>query len=95
MDANTTGCRWVAPVRAALTTVAAALTIFALTLVLKKVDAAVPQARDAVLGLLGLALVLTVGAIDANESQDTAPDTLTAGRTLWHEHEGSFRGMIG
>jgi hypothetical protein len=95
MNAQMTGCRWVAPVRAALTTVAAALTVFALTLVLKKVDAAVPQARDVVLGLLGLALVLTAGAIDANESQDTAPDTGHAERTQWHEYEGSFRGMVG
>ena len=95
MDANTMGCRWVAPVRAALVTVAAAMTVFALTLVLKKVDVAVPQARDVVLGLLGLALVLTAGVIDANESQDTAPDTIPAERTRWHEYEGSFRGMIG
>lgn len=95
MDTNMAGCRWVAAVRAALTAAAAALTVFGLTLVLRKVDVAVPQSRDVVLGLLGLALVLTAGAIDANESQDTAPDTVPTERTHWHEYEGSFRGMVG
>jgi uncharacterized membrane protein YidH (DUF202 family) len=96
-NANTMGSRWLAPVRAALTTVAAGLTVFALTLVLKKVDVAVPQTRDVVLALLGLALVLAAGAIDANGSQeaaDTAPDPVLAEPTPWHEYEGSFRGMV-
>ena len=91
-DTNLTGCRWVTVVRAALSAAAAALTVFALTLVLRKVDVVVPQARDVVLGVLGLALVLTVGAIDANESRDTALDTVPTQRPQWHEYEGSFRG---
>ena len=95
MDTNLTGCRWVAAGRAALTTVAASLTVFALTLVLKRVDAVVPQARDVILGLLGLALVITAGALDSKEWQDKAPDTVPMERTSWHEHEGSFRGMVG
>jgi hypothetical protein len=98
MDTNMRGCRWVAALRGALSTVAAALTVFGLTLLLKRVDAAVPQARDAVLVLLGLGLVLTVGAIDAKESQESphqAPDRVPMEGTPWHEHAGSFRGMIG
>jgi hypothetical protein len=101
MDTQLTVSRWVGAARAALATVAAALTIFALTLVLKRVDAAIPQARDAVLGLLGVALILTAGALDAQEPEDRtpdrepAPDTEPAESTSWHEYEGSFRGMVG
>jgi hypothetical protein len=87
--------RWIAAGRAALTTAAAALTVFALTLVLKRVDAVVPQARDVVLGLLGLALVMTAGTLDSKEWQDKAPDSVPMERTPWHEYEGSFRGMVG
>src|SRR5262252_323829 len=101
MWTNLTGCQWVVGVRATLTTVATALTVFGLTLVLRRVDAVVPQARDAVLVLLGVALVLTAGAVDAKgsqelqESQDQPPHTVPAERTRWHEYDGSFRGMIG
>ncbi len=95
MDTNLTGWRWVVVARAALTTVAAATTTIVLAVVLKRVDLAVPEARDALLGLLGLALVVAAGALDAKESQDTAPDTGPAERTSWHEHDGSFRGMVG
>lgn len=100
MDTQLTVSRWVGTARAALATVAAALTVFALTLVLKRVDAAVPQARDAVLGLLGVALILTAGALDAQEPGDRTPDreqtdAEPSEATSWHEYEGSFRGMVG
>jgi hypothetical protein len=95
MDTHLTGCRWIAAIRGALTAVAASLTVFGLTLLLKRVDAAVPQARDAIMGLLGLALVITAGALDAKEWPDKTPDAGHVERIPWHEHEGSFRGMIG
>ncbi len=95
MDTNLTGCRWVMMARAALTAMAAAATTIVLATVLKRVDLAVPEARDALLGLLGLALVVAAGAMDAKDSRDAAPDTGPAERTSWHEHDGSFRGMVG
>ncbi len=95
MDTNLTGCRWIAVMRAALAAVAASLTVFGLTLLLRRVDVAVPQARDAIMGLLGLALVITAGALDAKEWPDKAPDTAPIERVPWYEYEGSFRGMVG
>ena len=95
MDRHLTESRLLAVIRAALGAVAASLTVFGLTLLLKRVDVAVPQARDAILALLGLALVITAGALDAKEWPDRAPDTNIIDRAPWHEYEGSFRGMIG
>lgn len=89
------GCRWLAPARALLAAVAASLTVFALTLVLKKVDAAVPQARDVVLGALGLALILTAGALDGQEPEERELHVEPAEPVSWHEYEGSGRGMVG
>lgn len=95
MDTNLTRCRWLAVARATLAAAAAAATVFVLTLVLKRVDVAVPEARDAFLGLLGLLLVVTAGALDAKDGRDQAPDTDPTKSRSWHEHEGSFRGMVG
>ncbi len=98
MLTHMTGCRWVAAVRAALATAATALTVFALTLVLRRIDVAVPQARDAVLVLLGVALILTAGAGDVEEAQKSHAQSLDAvpmERTPWYEYDGSFRGMSG
>lgn len=101
MDTQLIVSRWVGAARAALAAAAAAMTVFALTLVLKRVDDAIPQGRDAVLVLLGVALILTAGALDAQEpaeetpDEGPAPDAERAEATSWHEYEGSFRGMVG
>lgn len=98
MDTQVRLSGWVGTARAGLAAVAAALTVFALTLVLKRVDAAVPQARDAVLCLLGVALILTAGSREAEEPEDTtahrdrAPSAPPES-TSWHEYDESFRGM--
>lgn len=92
MDTNVTGCRWLGAARATLTAVAAAATVFGLTFMLRRVDIAIPEARDALLGLLGLALVATAGVLDGKDERDQTPETVPAERTFRQEHEGSFRG---